>query len=241
MTDDQLLLANAYVDDDLDPPGRARAQADPDVMAEVSRLHAVVAALRDVDPPAPDRRERAIAAALGDAVQVAPPTPLHRRRSWWAGAGVAAALVVVVAGGIVVLRGGRTGGDDDAATFATAAGATELMSASSPLADGGAPAPPQEQERSAADAALPTTTAAGAAVVLSSPAELGAYGAAGDASRAFVEEQPPCVDRIAGSYVGRATYAGVSPAVSVEVFVVGDDVVALDAATCGEIARAERP
>src|SRR4051794_18078268 len=119
MTDDQLLLANAYVDDDLDAAERARAESDAEVMAEVSRLRATIAALRDVEPPDPARRDAALAAAMAGAgrpTPVAPPIPLRPRRSWWTGAGIAAALGALVAGGAVVLRA-PWGGDDASASI----------------------------------------------------------------------------------------------------------------------------
>src|SRR6478609_1263265 len=99
MTDDQLLLANAYVDDELDADERARAEADPEVMVQVARLRAAVAAVRDVEPPDPARRAAGIAAAMqsvGRPTPVAPPVPLRPRRAWWTGAGIAAAVVAII-------------------------------------------------------------------------------------------------------------------------------------------------
>ena len=41
MNDDQRLLANAYLDGEVSADERARAEADPEVVAEVARLRAV--------------------------------------------------------------------------------------------------------------------------------------------------------------------------------------------------------
>lgn len=69
MNDDQLLLANAYVDGAVTAEERARAEGDAVVMAEVERLRSVRDALRAVDPPDDARREQAIAAALASFTQ----------------------------------------------------------------------------------------------------------------------------------------------------------------------------
>lgn len=77
MTDDQFLLASAYVDDELDARDAARAESDPVVMAEVSRLRELAASIRDVPPVTSASRSKAVMAAL-DAwtpTIAAPPTP----------------------------------------------------------------------------------------------------------------------------------------------------------------------
>ena len=71
MNDDQRLLANAYLDGEVSADERARAEADPEVVAEVARLRAVGDALRVTDAPDPQRREAAIEAAL-DAFELRP-------------------------------------------------------------------------------------------------------------------------------------------------------------------------
>ena len=94
MTDDQLLLASAYVDDDVDAAERARAEADPEVMAEVARLRrrARRAPRRRAARPGPPR--------AGASPPRSPRSPTTRRRRsrpagrplrtaaarWWGGA-----------------------------------------------------------------------------------------------------------------------------------------------------------
>jgi hypothetical protein len=120
MNDEQYLLASAYVDGALTSEERARAEADPDVMAAVARLHDLRGDLGDVEPADPARREAAISAALdvfdglaAKPTPVAPVTPLHsRRRGGWLVSAAAAALVVVVAGGIIAVNNDNDGDDD---------------------------------------------------------------------------------------------------------------------------------
>jgi hypothetical protein len=264
MTDDQLLLANAYVDDELDADERAQAEADPEVMAEVARLRIAITALRDVEPADPARREAALAAAMRSGerpVPVAPPIPLRPRRAWWTAAGIAAAVVAILIGGAVVLQATSGGDDDDsssiqlsadqpesaadaraaattAATATTAAGAATTQQA----ADTGA----ASEATAAAGGAAPTTTVpartvapaapAGEALTeLTSPDDLIAF-----AMEATPQTPPPgaCTG---GRYVAPATYTGVTPAVTVQVFVDGTDAVARDAASCVEVVRAPLP
>lgn len=120
MNDDLILLASAYLDDDLSADDRARVDGDPELLAEVERMRRVRAALADVDPPSPAAREWAIAAALAAAPPQAPPVASldARRRARWV-APVAAAAVGVLAVGAVI-AGLRTGGDDEAADGADA-------------------------------------------------------------------------------------------------------------------------
>jgi hypothetical protein len=64
MNDDPTLLASAYLDGDVTADERARAERDPDVVAEVERLRAVRALLGDLEAPAISLREAHLAAAL---------------------------------------------------------------------------------------------------------------------------------------------------------------------------------
>jgi len=64
MNDDLTLLASAYLDGDVTADERARAESDPDVVAEVERLRAVRALLGDLEAPAISLREAHLAAAL---------------------------------------------------------------------------------------------------------------------------------------------------------------------------------
>ena len=129
MNDDQLLLASAYLDGDVD----AAARAGPRPILRCWRRstgcgHCATRSATWANPT-PARRERAIAAALAAFVEepsapVAPPTtvvPLpHRpRRAWWGGVAAAAAVLVVVVAGAIVVGGGGGGGDrDDSAAAA---------------------------------------------------------------------------------------------------------------------------
>ena len=64
MNDEQQLLASAYLDGALTDEERARAEADPEVMAAVERLGELRRALAAVEPPDRARRDAAINAAL---------------------------------------------------------------------------------------------------------------------------------------------------------------------------------
>ncbi len=257
MTDDQLLLANAYVDNELDTAERARAEADPDVMAEAARLRTAIAALRDVEPPDPARREAALAAALSSAgrpTPVAPPIPLRPRRAWWTGAGIAAGLVAILVAGAFVLRATSSGDDDDSASIQqssaqdeSAADAKAAPTAGAATTAAGASATTQAAAGTQADSAA--TAAGGATPSTSVPARAAAPEVATltlltstDDLVAFASEatpqRPPPNACTTGRYVAPATYAGVTPAVTVQVLVEGNDAVARDAASCTEVARA---
>lgn len=258
MTDDQLLLASGYLDDDLDESARARAEADPEVMAEVVRLGELRALLQAVEAPDAGRREQAITAAVrsgsgDDQRPAAPAVPLRSRRHWWTAAGVAAAVVALAVAGIVV--GGRGGGDaGDNATVASAtagavaedrtaaapapaaASATTAAGASTTLAAGAesAQAPSAETTAGGSAGGAPAATSP---VQLDSPAALGAFGASSSSLQQATATGSPACD--GGRFVGRATYG--SAHVAVEVLVVGSDAVARDATTCAEVARAPLP
>lgn len=145
MTDDQYLLASAYLDGDVTPNERAAAEADPAVMAEVARLRDLQIALRSVEPPSADTRAAMIGAALAEfqptAQPLAAPSPASalspspspmtsagsrraaRWSTWERGLGLAAAAVAVLAVGAVVVTGLRGGGsDDDSASSAPTEG-----------------------------------------------------------------------------------------------------------------------
>ena len=249
MTDDQLLLASAYVDDDLDPAERARAEADTEVMDEVTRLRAVRDALRDLDPPSAAGRDRAIAAALAafDATPapVAPPVPLQPRRAWWGGVAAAAAALVVVVAGAVALRDADDGdsGADSAAELAPAAAATEAAATiaasdeaqldeaseeTTAAADGtgGAAAATQAPgEATSAGTSSDAVLAAPALPVLQSGPDLDAFA---ERARTADGELPPPTCEQGGVYLGRAVY----DEREVEVFDDLGTVTAVDAETC---------
>jgi hypothetical protein len=129
MTDEQFLLANAYFDGELDAAEQASAESDPTVMAEVGRLRALQAHLRDI-PVDDDVREQAIAAALAEhdmirhtgsvAPMVAGSAPVvsrWRRPSTSRWLAVAAGVLAIGLFAAVVIGGGR-GSSDDAGTSA---------------------------------------------------------------------------------------------------------------------------
>ena len=64
MNDEQIFLANAYVDGELTADERRIAEADPQVMTEVEQLRLLQGELRDVSPPTDAARESAIGAAM---------------------------------------------------------------------------------------------------------------------------------------------------------------------------------
>jgi hypothetical protein len=127
MNDEQQLLASAYLDGALTDEERARAEADPEVMAAVDRLGQLRRALAALEPPDRARRDAAINAALGlfdseSQVTAPPPVPSLAARRWtrWLMPAAAAAVVVILAGGILATRDGDgDGGGDDAAGSAT--------------------------------------------------------------------------------------------------------------------------
>lgn len=128
MNDDDLteliLRASAYLDDELDADDRARAEADPAVMAEVEALRALQDEIRDVESPTIEARESAIAAALAEfdslrpasataaaaAERVVPFRPRPSSSRWLTAAAAAVAIGLV---GVVVAQT-RSGGDDEA-------------------------------------------------------------------------------------------------------------------------------
>jgi hypothetical protein len=64
MSDDDLLLASAYLDGDVSDDERARVEADPTLLAEVQRLREVRSLLGDLAPSSIARREEHLATAL---------------------------------------------------------------------------------------------------------------------------------------------------------------------------------
>jgi hypothetical protein len=256
MTDEQLLLASAYLDGDLDGATRTRAEADADVMAEVERQRVARDLLRDVAAPDPLRREQAITAALeafgeepatGSGASVPPPAPVplpqRPRRAWWGLGAAAAAIVAVVAVGVVAALGGSSSDDEDTADDAGAAATVELgdqtLSATA-QDDDGAPAAEEETASEATAAAAPAASeaaadtggdAAGTTAALprlATPDQLVEF-AARPATDRTAEGAPTCVSD--GRYVGRAIYDDAP----VEIFTDGTTVTALDASTCAVV------
>ena len=127
MNDEQIFLANAYLDGELTADERRIAEADPEVMTEVEQLRALQSAVRDAPAPSAEARESAISAAMAafgaagptdlpadePAPATAPVVPFRPRPAYAKYLGIAAALVAVAGLGIVVAQSGQ--GDDDAA------------------------------------------------------------------------------------------------------------------------------
>jgi hypothetical protein len=184
MNDEQHLLASAYLDGVVTDEERARAEADPEVMAAVERLREVRRALAAVEPPDRARRDAAINAALGlfdsEAPAAAPPPPVTslaaRRSARWLMPAAAAAAVVIIAGGILATRNGDDdGGGDDSAAVAT-------------TVEDGARVDAAEEDQSAADTAPAATgdtrsAGEGGAAATTSPAA-GTFAAAADTTGA---------------------------------------------------------
>lgn len=105
MTDEQLLLATAYVDDELSPDERARAENDPEVWAEVQRQQSIQQLAQSIPPYSHDVAQnqisRAVAEAIGGSDGVAPVITLasKRRRTYRLVSGsIAAGLLLLVLG-----------------------------------------------------------------------------------------------------------------------------------------------
>ncbi len=125
MNDEQIFLANAYLDGELTADERRIAEADPEVMTEVEQLRALQTELRAVPPPSADARESAISAAMASfgsagatdesvsdhGPTAAPVAPFRPRPAYAKFLAVAAAVVAVAGLGIVVSQNSR-GGDD---------------------------------------------------------------------------------------------------------------------------------
>jgi hypothetical protein len=271
MNDEQRLLANAYLDGEVAADERARAETDPEVVAEVARLRAVSDALRVTDPPDTERREAAIQAAL-DAFElrpaatiattpelpVAPPVSLdaRRRARWLRPVAAAAAAVVLIAGGVALL-GGRDEGDDDAAVPLDAGdefAAEETIELEVATDQAGTEAPAATEAAGALattttaatglDAAAPAATTGEATVILTSPAELARFAAAARSSRTATEETISAdsgLDCGLGDRIATAVYERDGQAVAVEIFIAEGEAIAVDPATCEVVARAQLP
>jgi hypothetical protein len=267
MNDEQDLLASAYLDGALTSAERARAEADPDVMAAVERLGELRRALAVFEPVDPVRRDAAIEAALGafdtgrapDAPPPAASLSRRRARGWWLSGAAAAAFVLIIAGAIIA--GGDGDGDDDAGGAAdtelsgdatlTAADTDEGEQRAAEDATGGGVATTTAAAAVPAATEAPTTTDATAeetvtavysVVALSSAEELTQF--ADDALRSAptsAEATVPNCDE--GRWLGSATYVVDDVATPVEVFLADDDseVRAVDASTCEVVARAAAP
>jgi hypothetical protein len=163
-------LASGLLDGTLPDDAAAAARRDPAVVARVAELAAGRDRLRQVPPPDPIARDRAVAAALagfdraGERDRVADLTARRRRAaraSRWLGAAAAAVAVVAAVAGLAVMAGDGT--DEDQATSSAAvsddAGDQEAAreSADEATGNGGAGG----DEGAATDAPEPTLSAEG--------------------------------------------------------------------------------
>jgi hypothetical protein len=131
-------LASAHLDGHTSPEEAARVAADPELQARVEELRAVRAALHELPPVDPARREAAISAALAAFDEDRAPgevtvlTPRRRLSPRALGALGAAAAIVVLALLAPRLTDGD-GSDDEAASFDATGDVAE--EAAGPLAE----------------------------------------------------------------------------------------------------------
>ena len=134
-------LASAYLDDVLDPAGRAIASADPDVMATVESFARVRAALGEVAPVAGSAKNAALAAALAEfeTRRVAPVaadapaatvTSLRSRRRTYRALTSVAAAVAILAIGIAAINGARGNDSSNSSADRPSSAATDTISLS---------------------------------------------------------------------------------------------------------------
>ena len=262
MNDEQEHLASAYLDGALTDEERARAEADPDVMAAVQQLRELRRALSVVDAPNAARRDAAINAALGvfDAERAAAPPPARlrarRRTNTWMIGAAAAALVLVIAGGILASRSNDQGGGDDSA--GGAALLPETTTQGRLLAgDAGGGAEATAGTGAAPEARAPTTSAPGTFAaaatvptpqesrllpVFTSPGELTALAAQSRDDQLSTADAaaPPCNE---GRWLGPAIYMldGVNTPVDVYLARRAGQVRAVDPSTCAVLVTAPAP
>lgn len=144
-TDEQFLLASAYLDRELDASGRASVEGDPALMALVDLLGGLQDAVADVEPPGEARRAAAIGAAMSEFTShhrpaAARPAPPAVASPWGRYLAMAAAVVAVLGLGAVAVRGLPDRGSDDMAT--TSAESDQAMLATEAYAVAGDSLPP---------------------------------------------------------------------------------------------------
>jgi hypothetical protein len=193
MTDDQFLLANAYLDGELTVEERARAEADPVVMGAVGELRTLQDLVRDVEPPSAAAREDAITAAMtafASAAAVDAPVPSRSRPSAVRYVAVAAGVLAVGLVGVAIANlGGDDAAIDESATELSAAASTvervegsdgdaaeDLAAAEVATADAAAESADESADESAAVPGT-STSLPDFGQVLTSPEEVGAFGA----------------------------------------------------------------
>jgi hypothetical protein len=266
MNDDQHLLASRYLDDDLSADERAAVDADADVLAAVEQMRTVRAALADVPPPADERREAAIAAALAafEAPVASNVVPLARRRTpRWLMPAAAAVVAVLALGGLAALLGDGDGDSDDSAADMTAAemtaaggagteapaGTSQVLAELAPADTAGAATAMTRAEDAAATSvpgSIATAAPTFALAVLDSPEQLtdfareGAGDSADTMQRAERRLASAAEDCDLGQVVGLVYYLVDDVETLVAVVTADDEVLAVDA-TCDVVARASLP
>lgn len=177
MTDEQLLLATAYVDDELTLSERARAEGDPVVWDEIQRQRSIQQMAGTIPPYSHAVAQAQIEAAIASAgvtktdsdaetKGVAPVVHLadRRRRNLVLGGSIAAGLLIAVAG--VSFLGNRNASDGSsssatAADYAPAATTTPMAASEATQADemdsGTMPADAASEETLAAEGTYSAT------------------------------------------------------------------------------------
>jgi hypothetical protein len=206
VNDEQIFLANAYLDGILDAGERAAAAIDPAVMAEVDRLRGLQAELRAVEPARRQVREQALAAALGEfdrtyhrppiAAPEAghhPPIRVQRRPAYARWLPVAAAVLTIGLVGVVIATAG-SGDDGEMSAAPTATDEVAVAEAGEAARTMDANAP-EATDLAALDATATAAPAADVALAAQAPAATEAA-AATDAPEAteYAGETAPILD-----------------------------------------------
>lgn len=228
-------LASAYLDGALGDEARRQVEADPALLAEVSALRAVRAAVARPVEVDPARRAEAIARALAAMPlgTAATPRTARRRRElrWLVPIGGAVAAAAAVGAFVLVV------GNDDPAP--TAIATTTAPGDEARAADGFGEA---DTSADAAEAAAPPAGGADLGQETTASAGLGDLTTLDDLAEAA--RQVPagvpatCPPGVAGAaFVGPARWQGVA----VEVFATATEAIAVDATTCARLATAPLP
>lgn len=147
MTDEELPdraeIASAYLDGEIEPDERARAEADPETMALVQSFRSLRTTLADAPPASMADRAAGLSAGLAEYDALAPMrrlTPLseleprrHHRNRWVLSAAAAVVVLVVVIS--VVAAGGSNGkktASEPRTTITVATGSPTTKAATAP-------------------------------------------------------------------------------------------------------------
>lgn len=217
MNDDQLELANAYLDGEATAAERVLVESDAELLAEVGRLRVVRSAIGDIGPPAVEVRDSAIAAALAEfsgrrtsgpppAAAASPTAATIDRRQRirrMQTLSAAAAAILIVGAGIVIAQ--RDTGDrspdaavqQDSKPVARAPTATEATDATTAAAD-----EPATTTDAPMMAAPPPTVLAAPADAVADPADESAEIEA-QSDSGEVSPDPPAATPIVGGGAGQ--------------------------------------